>query len=77
MKKDHILTLPGFLLICAVLAVQGCATPNVQLPQPLPPMRPKAVPTCSEQERRTDGHILDVIRALTLAIWAMRTPSPL
>ncbi len=38
MKKDHLLTLHGFLLICAVLTLLGCTTPNIQLPEPLPPI---------------------------------------
>ena len=36
MKKDHLSAWLGFLLICAVLTLLGCTTPNVQLPQPLP-----------------------------------------
>lgn len=38
MKKDHLLMRLGFLLIFVFLTLLGCSKPNIQLPEPLPPI---------------------------------------
>jgi hypothetical protein len=38
MKKDNFLPAVRYLLICFFLTLPGCATPNIKMPKPLPPI---------------------------------------